>query len=110
MFLSRGGHCGKGIYCGFPIHAVKEILSIVNPELSVNDLKSKTSVLNESCYQPFIDVVKLACTKHSAEGHSQDITETDGSSEGSSSSSDSESDIDFKKYHARIGDSFEDDI
>ena len=28
----------------------------------------------------------------------QDITETDGSSEGSSSSSDSESDIDFEKY------------
>ena len=23
MFLSRGGHCGKGINCGFPIHVVK---------------------------------------------------------------------------------------
>ena len=48
------------------------------------------SVFNESCYQPIIDVVKLACTKHSAEGHKQDITETEDSSEGSSSWSDSE--------------------
>ena len=48
-------------------------------------LKSKMSVFNESCYQPIIDVVKLACTKHSAEGHKQDITETEDSSEGSSS-------------------------
>ena len=47
MYLSRGSHCGKGINCSFPIHAVKEIISIVSPELSVNDLKSKTSVFNE---------------------------------------------------------------
>ena len=56
------------------------------------------------------DVVKLACTKHSAESHSQDITETDGSSEDSSSSSNPESDIDFEKYHARICDLFKVDI
>ena len=68
------------------------------------------SVFSESCFQPIIDVVKLACTKNSAEGHRQDITQNDDSSESSSSSSDSESDIDFKKYHTRIGDSFEDDI
>ena len=54
------------------------------------------SVFNESCYQPIIDVVKLACTKHSAEGHKQDITETEDSSEGSSSWSDSESTLILK--------------
>ena len=85
MFLSSGGHCGKGINCGFPIHVVQQIISIVSPKLDVNDLKSKMSVFNESCYQPIIDVVKLACTKHSAEGHKQDITQTEDSSEGSSS-------------------------
>ena len=39
MFLSRFDHCGKAINCGFPIHAVQEIISIVSPELGVNDLK-----------------------------------------------------------------------
>ena len=43
------------------------------------------SVFNESCYQPIIDVVKLVCTKHSAESYKQDITETEDSSVGSSS-------------------------
>ena len=61
-FLSRGSHCG------FLIHSVKEILSIVRSELSVNDLKSKTSVFNVSRYQLIIDIVKVTCTNHSAEG------------------------------------------
>ena len=54
------------------------------------------SVFNESCYQPIIDVVKLVCTKHSAESYKQDITETEDSSEGSSSWSDSESTLILK--------------
>ena len=106
MFLSRDDHCGKGINCDFPIHAVQEIISIESAELGVNDLKSKAS----ACYQLIIDGVKLAFTKPSAEGHRQDITETDDSSEGSSSSSDSERDIHLEKCHARIDDLFKDDI
>ena len=78
MSLSYSGYCGKGINCGFPNHLVMIL------ELSVNDLKQKTSVSNESCYQPSIDVVELTCTKHSAECHNQGI-ETNGSSEDSSS-------------------------
>ena len=86
MYLSRGGHCSEDVNCGFPIHLVKEIISIVSPELCVNDVPSIPQRVIAKTSLRLMAVQKT------------------------SSSSDSESGIDFKKYHARICDLFEDDI